>query len=54
VGLARDGELMAYQHDGFWHPMGNSRDYNYLNSLWGQGRAPWATWETARRRRLAA
>jgi glucose-1-phosphate cytidylyltransferase len=42
--LARTGELMAYQHDGFWHPMDNSRDYQYLNELWTGGQAPWATW----------
>jgi glucose-1-phosphate cytidylyltransferase len=40
-GLARDGELMAYRHHGFWHPMDNSRDYNYLNALWAEGKAPW-------------
>jgi glucose-1-phosphate cytidylyltransferase len=44
VELARDGELMAYRHDSFWHPMDNSRDYNYLNGLWDRGQAPWATW----------
>jgi glucose-1-phosphate cytidylyltransferase len=42
--LAQDGELEAYLHDGFWHPMDNSRDYRYLNDLWAQGDAPWATW----------
>ena len=31
--LARDGELMAYQHNGFWHPMDNSREYRHLNDL---------------------
>jgi glucose-1-phosphate cytidylyltransferase len=40
--LARDGELMAYPHEGFWHPMDNSRDFHYLNDLWAQGQAPWA------------
>jgi glucose-1-phosphate cytidylyltransferase len=43
--LARDGELMAYQHTGFWHPMDSSRDYRHLNDLWAQGRAPWNTWD---------
>jgi glucose-1-phosphate cytidylyltransferase len=41
--LARDGELMAYPHDGFWHPMDTSRDYKHLNDLWTEGRAPWHT-----------
>jgi glucose-1-phosphate cytidylyltransferase len=52
--LARDGELMAYRHEGFWHPMDNSRDYNYLNALWTDGQAPWKTWETPQRLRVAA
>jgi glucose-1-phosphate cytidylyltransferase len=39
--LARDGELMAYRHDGFWHPMDNSRDHRHLNDLWARGEAPW-------------
>jgi glucose-1-phosphate cytidylyltransferase len=44
VDLARDGELVAYPHQGFWHPMDNSRDYRYLNDLWASGKAPWMTW----------
>jgi glucose-1-phosphate cytidylyltransferase len=39
--LAAAGELMAYQHQGFWQPMDNSRDYKYLNELWDQHNAPW-------------
>ncbi len=46
IHLARDGQLMAYEHDGFWQPMDTSREYRYLNELWAQGRAPWKTWET--------
>lgn len=42
--LARDGELMAYEHDGFWHPMDTSRDYRFLNELWQNGQAPWRIW----------
>lgn len=41
VQLARDGELSAYEHDGFWHCMDSSRDYQHLNSLWEGGSAPW-------------
>lgn len=44
--LARDGELNAFQHNGFWQPMDNSREYRYLNDLWKEGRAPWNTWDT--------
>jgi glucose-1-phosphate cytidylyltransferase len=50
VQLARDGDLMAYVHDGFWHPMDSSRDYAYLNDLWAQRKAPWNTWEAPRLR----
>ncbi len=40
--LARDGELMAYQHHGFWHPMDTLRDKELLDRLWASGDAPWA------------
>jgi glucose-1-phosphate cytidylyltransferase len=43
-GLARDGELMARDHDGFWHAMDSSRDFHHLNHLWNDGTAPWAVW----------
>ncbi|MFB5269921.1 glucose-1-phosphate cytidylyltransferase [Paenibacillus enshidis] len=39
--LADSGQLMAYQHTGFWHPMDTLRDKNYLEGLWKSGRAPW-------------
>lgn len=42
--LARQGELMAFQHDGFWQPMDTLRDKNYLEDLWITGRAPWKQW----------
>lgn len=40
-GLAEDGQLMAYQHRGFWHPMDTLRDKQYLESLCVSGNAPW-------------
>ncbi|HEX3917946.1 MAG TPA: glucose-1-phosphate cytidylyltransferase [Caulobacteraceae bacterium] len=43
-GLARDGQLSAFVHDGFWHPMDTLRDKHYLDELWATGRAPWKTW----------
>ena len=43
-GLASDGELMAYQHRGFWLPMDTLRDKNMLESLWSEGNAPWKVW----------
>jgi glucose-1-phosphate cytidylyltransferase len=39
--LARDGQLHAFPHDGFWQCMDNSRDYHLLNQLWDGGQAPW-------------
>jgi glucose-1-phosphate cytidylyltransferase len=51
--LAREGQLMAHCHDGFWHPMDNSRDYHHLNDLWAKGNAPWRTWATPRLREAA-
>jgi glucose-1-phosphate cytidylyltransferase len=42
--LARDGQLVAYKHSGFWQPMDTMRDKNYLEELWGTGKAPWKVW----------
>jgi glucose-1-phosphate cytidylyltransferase len=42
--LARDGELNAHVHHGFWQCMDNNRDYQLLNQLWASGQAPWAAW----------
>lgn len=39
--LAKDGQLMAFKHTGFWHPMDTLRDKNYLEDLWKSGKAPW-------------
>ena len=44
-GLARDSELVAYRHQGFWYAMDTIRDKNHLESLWQSGRAPWKVWE---------
>ncbi len=43
--LAARGELMAYEHIGFWQPMDTLRDKNHLESLWQSNQAPWKTWE---------
>jgi glucose-1-phosphate cytidylyltransferase len=43
-GLAAAGELMAYQHKGFWQPMDTLRDKDHLNQLWEGGHAPWKVW----------
>jgi glucose-1-phosphate cytidylyltransferase len=43
--LARDGQLMAYRHDGFWAAMDTLRDKHILQKLWNSGQRPWAVWE---------
>jgi glucose-1-phosphate cytidylyltransferase len=42
--LAEEGELMAFEHEAFWHPMDTLRDRTYLEELWTSGKAPWKTW----------
>ena len=42
--LARDGQLSAYTHEGFWLPMDTLRDKVKLESLWQSGQAPWKVW----------
>jgi len=43
-GLAADGELRAFRHEGFFQPMDTLRDRTYLEHLWASGRAPWKSW----------
>lgn len=43
--LAADGELVAFEHPGYWQPMDTPREYALLNELWNTGRAPWKSWE---------
>ncbi len=43
--LAADGELMAFEHAGFWQPMDTLREKNLLEELWLSGKAPWKVWE---------
>jgi glucose-1-phosphate cytidylyltransferase len=42
--LAREGQLVAYKHDGFFFAMDTYREYQYLNEIWSEGKAPWKTW----------
>lgn len=42
--LAARGELVAYDHPGFWQPMDTLRDRNHLERLWATGAAPWKLW----------
>lgn len=43
--LAEEGQLMAYEHEGFWQPMDTLRDKHYLEDLWTSGSAPWKKWD---------
>jgi glucose-1-phosphate cytidylyltransferase len=43
--LSRGGELMAFEHRGFWQPMDTLREKNVLEDLWSIGKAPWKCWE---------
>lgn len=42
--LASMGELMAFEHQGFWRPMDTLRDKTQLEELWSSGKAPWKIW----------
>jgi glucose-1-phosphate cytidylyltransferase len=42
--LAKMGQMMAFQHQGFWQPMDTLRDKTQLEDLWASGRAPWKVW----------
>ncbi|MGV0607704.1 glucose-1-phosphate cytidylyltransferase [Mycolicibacterium sp. XJ1904] len=43
--LAADGEMMAFEHSGFWQPMDTLREKNILEELWRNGKAPWKCWQ---------
>ena len=51
--LARDQQLMAFEHDGFWQPMDTLRDRHHLEELWAKGRAPWRIWDDVAPREIA-
>lgn len=42
--LAREGQINAWLHRGFWQPMDTLRDKNHLEELWSSGKAPWKVW----------
>jgi glucose-1-phosphate cytidylyltransferase len=42
--LAQEGQLAAFQHQGFWQPMDTLRDKTFLEELWVNGQAPWKVW----------
>ena len=43
--IAQSGEMMAFEHHGFWQPMDTLRDKNLLEELWVSGKAPWKVWK---------
>lgn len=43
--MARNGQLMAYRHEGFWQCMDTLREKEHLEKLWANGTAPWKVWE---------
>ena len=43
--IAKNGEMTAYKHNGFWQPMDILRDNKELNSMWDNEQAPWKVWE---------
>ena len=43
--LAKNGELKAYKHHGFWKCMDTKRDHDALNKMWDEGNAPWYIWD---------
>lgn len=45
MNLAKQEELMAFKHEGFWQPMDTLRDKNYLEELWKSKNAPWKVWK---------
>ncbi|MHC9544546.1 MAG: glucose-1-phosphate cytidylyltransferase [Vulcanimicrobiota bacterium] len=42
--LARDRQLIPFEHEGFWHCMDTKKDFDYLTDLWNSGKAPWKVW----------
>src|SRR5262249_41755352 len=45
VRLAAMGQMMAFEHRGFWHAMDTLRDKTMLEELWASGKAPWKIWQ---------
>ena len=41
---SQDGQMAAFKHQGFWHPMDTLRDKNTLEKMWESGKAPWKVW----------
>ena len=50
--LAKDKELTAFKHNGFWQPMDTLRDKLLLEDLWKSGKAPWKCWDNKQKNKL--
>ena len=42
--VAKQGQLMAYKHEGFWQCMDTVREMQQLEAMWAKGQAPWKVW----------
>ena len=42
--LAKNNQLFAYKHSGFWHPLDTLKEKNKLENLWSSGNPPWKVW----------
>ena len=43
--LAKNDQLFAFKHEGFWQPMDTLREKNILNNMWNKGNATWKIWK---------
>jgi glucose-1-phosphate cytidylyltransferase len=43
--LAKEGQLVAFKHEGFWQPMDTFRELTILNEMWETNSAPWKVWK---------
>lgn len=43
--IAKDNELCAFRHEGFWKPMDSLKDKQDLNKFWDTNKAEWKTWK---------
>ena len=43
--IAKESQLIAFKHEGFWHAMDTLRDKNYLQEIWNSNQVPWKVWD---------
>jgi len=44
INIAKENQLAAFNHEGFWQPMDTLREKKLLEELWASGKAPWKSW----------